>query len=220
MRWWLPAYLLFSRHSTQTADCTVFPPAPSHLHLTRGNFLVHVLISLHVKWNYCSASVGSFSPTENHVVICSAHKKEVSEHLKVGTHPCAHHALAFFPTIAVKSSVLLLPTSRSWFPPCRRSSVFSLPPSVFVFLCKRQCVWLTFRFYEPAEEREHPHYSNVCACRGMCRTYLCMCVYCMSPRAQQSCCCFPLSAVSLLKCSLLLCPQCLVGSFLHLSKTP
>lgn len=137
-------------------------------------------------------------PTENHLVICSAHERKAPGHLKVD-HISALTMHFPFLNIGVKS-LIFLSTSLFCIPPCRLIPVFSLSLSLsfclYVLLSwifKSQCVGLSIKLSEPAHEQGIPSvpvfmwvyvwknvgiFACICVCghKGMF-AHTCACVY-------------------------------------------
>lgn len=98
-------------------------------------------------------------PTENHLVIRSAHEREAPGHLKVGPHLYAHHALPFFKHSSkiIDSFFAHLPLLYSALQ--TYSSVLSLHLSSSIYLCcSAACVrgsvfWLPIKLRKPADEQ-------------------------------------------------------------------
>lgn len=100
--------------------------------------------------------MSSFFPTENHLVICSAHERKAPGHLKVGHIPALHMHFPFSNT-GVKSLIFCPPPSPV-SPPADLflCSLFRSPllclSVLFSWICRRQCLWLPIKLKKAADK--------------------------------------------------------------------
>lgn len=132
-------------------------------------------------------------PTENHLVICSAHERKAPGHLKVG-HISALTTHFPFSNTGVKSLIFF--SSPSTSPISLPADLFQWALSLSLFfaisllclsvvlswICKRQCVWLSIKLTEPADEQgilAVPVFMSMCVRGnhvGVC-TRICVCAH-------------------------------------------
>lgn len=141
--------------------------------------------------------MSTFFPTENHLVICCAHERKASGHLKVGPHLWLSLTIRF-PFFKHRSQIIdsFLSTSLSSIPPCRLIPLFSL--SVSLPLCCSAEFVRGSEFGSPLNlvSQQMSNASSLCQCLCECVCkHVGMCTH-ASACAHGARCCSPLFPVN------------------------